>query len=658
MQTQGRTNRRVFQSVTMTLVVLATACGAQKQTSDFKHDLNHPTNNDVASQWQSLSDDDIQDVIRPIYETFLQGRVQLLDKSDEVVLRLQYWVDAIHQTLLNAHPDEMKDVVKPKAQVIVTEDPNAFVMPVPVCYDVTVVMDESARQSEENTAEGVVIQANGELTQPISTSTCVDGGSDEEFFKTFVKDFNNHDHKCQLKLDSSNDGIVIVANKDCRRDDAMAPFAAAKKLVRQPVAGIITFFSGIITMMTEEELVSVVAHELGHYYKVHSDHPNDSTYNFFYTLKQANPSAMPKAERSLNEAGQAAIAAAEIPNARYVKVAGQKFRSEFYGPLRMIGRLVNRLQTCPTDDGAEEDLAPKCNTVCKSFDEYSFSAAFREAMGPFPFAKLSAEGKEAYKTFEDKAQACLELLSVGTEKVKEGLEIADDKVAAALMIDRDLAAMFAGTEVAGKLEDVFASATLSLESAEIKLVEPLREAARRAIGYYTAEQEADELAAEWLADIGLSPEASIQSEFRLGEYVHALRTQAGVPQHPTEMNIEDCKKLYANQWRDESGKYVIIPIGDYADTHHSSCFRAFNADREIKAHNLKVASVRHEKLPGGSWSEIRKTVQKLHEKKNNDALRSLFEIFFPSDEEVKSNHVAQTISEHNGACKFFGNHAH
>jgi len=655
MQTQGRTNRRVVRGVTMALVMLAVACGAQKQTSDFKHDLNHPTNNDVGSQWQVISDTDLKKVVMPIYASINGGEpVQLLDQENAIVTRLQYWVDKFHANLLAAHPEEMKDVVKPKVQVIITEDPNAFVMPVPVCHDVKVIIDADAEESRTNTVDAIGIKSNGTFGRPMSSRICVKGPTDEAFLKQFVADYNKNDLPCQLTLKSTDDQIAIVAGERCSVEEQFAGVAVASKLVRQPVAGIITVHSGIIPMMNEEELVSVIAHELGHYYKVHTDHPHDSSYDFFYTLKQENPSSKPTAEGKLNEAGQAAVGV-KIPNRRYRKVEGQQYRTELFVPLMSMGTLINKRQECSTDEGTD---AAACNTACKDFAEYVADRAFRSALGDFPFGPLNADGKKAYKKFEEKAEACFKPVSIGTEKVKQGLEIAEDDVTDSLVIDRNIGMMFNGTEVSGKMSGVFESAVKSLEKSEKTLAEPLHEAARKAIGFYTAEQEADELSVEWMADIGLAPTSVIEAEFRLGEFVHKLRTASGAQSLPTEMNIERCKELYKNEWRDENGKYFIVPIGDYVDTHHSSCFRAFNADREIKAHKLKPAVIRHD-APGGSWEDMRKAVAKLHEDKRNlDALRTLFELVFPADESDLDNEEINAVRDTHASCKFSGNHTH
>jgi hypothetical protein len=653
---RNKIKRSSFNKLSLTLglglmISIIPGCGSPApSTSGLKHELNNPTNGDSAQMWQEVTNADLQEVIYPLYAMISGGENVSVLKSDSVVARrIQFWLDAFHAQLIKKYPSKMKDVVKPSAQVLVTRSPNAFVMPVPVCYDVKLIIDSSAELNSWNTVDAAAVSRTGEIGRPWSSETCVKKGEDVEFLTQYVKDFNALKNTCKLSLEERSGKTVLVAGESCRTESAFEGVAAANNVVLHPVAGIITVHSGLLTMMTEEEVVSVLAHELGHYYKVHVDHPYSSTYDYFYTLKQTSPNGKPVAEPGLASLGQKAQQA-ELPNAGYRLVPGQKFRTELFVPIMAMGAVISKKQDCSENN---------CNKACADFAAFSNSRDFRSAIGDFPFGALDEDGLTAYKSFEAKALACFEDVSIGDDKLKEGKSIEAKMVSYAITYDRTVASMFASTEVHGDVLTTLGSATKSLMTAETKLMEPLAEAARRALGYYTTEQEADELSVEWLAMIGMRPEATIDAEFALGDFVEKMRKAAWVKQSPVEFDMATCKRLYRNSWRDENGKYVIVPIGDYADPHHSSCFRAFNADREIDIHNLKPdTSVSLPAAPGGSWAKIQAEVNKIHNGVDgmidfSEFLRGMITVVEPAND--PGIDAAEFVKRNYSGCRFFGN---
>ena len=47
------------------------------------------------------------------------------------------------------------------------------------------------------------------------------------------------------------------------------------------------------------------------------------------------------------------------------------------------------------------------------------------------------------------------------------------------------------------------------------------------------------------------------------------------------------------------------------DTHHGACYRAFNANRDIVAHNLRPETTPPEFLGDGSWAEIQRRAKEM-----------------------------------------------
>ncbi|HYX34690.1 MAG TPA: hypothetical protein VE954_16450 [Oligoflexus sp.] len=122
-----------------------------------------------------------------------------------------------------------------------------------------------------------------------------------------------------------------------------------------------------------------------------------------------------------------------------------------------------------------------------------------------------------------------------------------------------------------------------------------RQAFEQKIGQYTSEQEADELAHEWMLDLGFSSDDSIKA---------LLSQLKNIPEK--NWDYKRCQTAYDNDWKEEDELPVFVPVGDYLDEHHSNCYRAFNLHRETTAH--RYPSRRRVALPSllttEAWSSL------------------------------------------------------
>jgi hypothetical protein len=103
------------------------------------------------------------------------------------------------------------------------------------------------------------------------------------------------------------------------------------------------------------------------------------------------------------------------------------------------------------------------------------------------------------------------------------------------------------------------------------------------LGLYTDEQEADEVGIEISSRVGIKPEAT-QSGFLKGlEIVEKLRGERSAI--PGELDFAQCTAAL------KEGFKQFVPIGDYADIHHSTCYRVYNAFREVKTHDAALKAL-------------------------------------------------------------------
>jgi hypothetical protein len=120
------------------------------------------------------------------------------------------------------------------------------------------------------------------------------------------------------------------------------------------------------------------------------------------------------------------------------------------------------------------------------------------------------------------------------------------------------------------------------------------------LGFYTTEQEADELSLELLARVGLSPDLGPESQLGL---MRALE-RAGHKQEPGTVGYADCAARRAADFRDDTGVETPVPVGDVARPHHSGCFRVFNMVREIRGHAYAIANPPIVVPDGASWEAL------------------------------------------------------
>jgi hypothetical protein len=126
----------------------------------------------------------------------------------------------------------------------------------------------------------------------------------------------------------------------------------------------------------------------------------------------------------------------------------------------------------------------------------------------------------------------------------------------------------------------------------------INDLALKGIGWYTTEQEADEIGAELVASVGIEPAAMPSSLFDLFKYVHerGSKMMKGV-------DYNTCKKLAVNNFGIGTGSVRSVAIGDWVDIHHDLCYRIYNISRDSLSHKYNVDANKRPKF-NTSWSEL------------------------------------------------------
>ncbi len=595
--------------------------------SDLRHNINEPVNHTAGYLWQELTPQVFKQVVVPIMRMWTDGEAEYLEDDHELVIKSQQWIDKIHNELTKRYPQEMAEIPRPIAKVLLDPTPNAFVMPIPVCYSLPVVWGnpKNVFDVDENdddifagllkqvgvrsqTADDVWLSPDGIVMRAWNRGHCVPREVNGELEK-FAAWFSDHSGGCKMTLkDGAKFGLeapqVAHLEGECQLDRSLAGTTYARRLVVGATGGMVTFHSGLATIMDEEEFISVAAHELGHYYRGHVILNEKLDYEFFYKIGRRNDDKKPAADSSLQSFGEE-LKSLEFNTRYYRQVKEQKFRSEVFMPAIVAAASIAGTQDCE---------AGACNETCAKLGELIQSDEFQDQIGRFPIAVLSGDGIETYHRFEREFAECAGAVKVTEEGSDDGSALSLALMKRSLQADSNLAPMLRGTPMKDTVLETIVAAQETLAEAEAKAAAPLKKAHEMKLGYYTVEQEADEISIEWMSYVGLDPKHAIEAELVLGEFIEEMYGQAGIRPYPMTVGAQECRDLYENSWERE-GDYQHIPIGDFADNHHSSCFRAFNLHREVEAHQFRVSDqVAFAGLSSnvGTWESIKADLNERH----------------------------------------------
>lgn len=601
--------RSVFTSTLVAVAVVACSKHESHDISTPSHEVDQPTRGTHAWMWSDVSDASYHDVITPLVGL---NNSLYIDKNHDLTVWAQSWIDRIDSRIRSEHPEKMANTPRPFAKVIKNGSANAFVAPVPVCFDIRVKL-KNGNANALNTLDAVYFDPkDGIFASWPMQYDCVSGVDHIDEIKGFVEVFNNASDSCKLEVN----GNTLAGNAQCLEGSDVVGAVAARKVVFFQTANYVTLHTGIFPLMTEEALVGVIAHELGHYYRAHVAH-TAAEFDFFYTMGETNTDKRPVAEPAKKEMGDLAVAASTLltNSDSFTTFDNQTIRPELF---MAVGSMIAAV-------AAEEGSADTCAEAASLLKNSEFVAA----MGTYPFADASVSMTSSYKKFETNANACLKELKLG-----EGNELTADAVSYRKFVSlintptwpswlREISAggrsfvarmnaltvQRAGqTAPAGQglnVADVVLAVSNKLNEQDHVGYSALKAAHEARLGQYTSEQEADDIAAEWLNDIGIEAHHMVEAMRTLGK-----GTSNGL--RGFILGEQDCEALWKRQWTNADGTYAFVPVGDYSEVHHSTCFRMFNLDREISAHNYQVPSdAQAPLLDAAGWKALQRKAANL-----------------------------------------------
>jgi hypothetical protein len=564
-------------------VAAAVSCGRPTSNSSVKHDDGKFARSELSANWMDM---DRTTFITKVLE---KSEKEAFSENSFTTKRLQTWIDKIDAYARTRDEKGMKGIPKPRVVVLKTDDANAFVASTPVCYNIPVVFGNGGKVA----TGGVYLDKEQDLLDtdiPVDLQ-CVD--VDPSDLPAIAEEINSRNQKCSFTVSPKG---VELSSTCSTLDSTYRNGFTTNKLIMLKTPNWFVVLSGIASLLNDEaSLVGVLAHELGHYYRSHAN-SFQGDYDFFYTLNEkGNDHQKPKADKSLASFGKQVMTAASELGTIGTLVSGPKYKVDpvMFLALGDIARQANGVPSC--DEAASYDSGTKGADLLA-----------------IPFTAPLNNNFDTYNSFVDVAMACLNDLDA---KANIDVKAAFLRPKWAPFLKNPA---FKGAQAQLKVmvstifpklgNNVAFPAKPTKEAMEktaekmllpvVKLKEVLMKAYDSKLGQYTAEQEADDISAEVLSKIGLGGEAAVDT------YMALLSDFDGLSGF--EIGRTRCEQMRANNWEDPTGQFDmrLLPIGDYSEVHHSGCYRAFNASRELAAHDYSKAG--KGTLDKAIWEKIKR----------------------------------------------------
>ncbi|MCX6119403.1 MAG: M48 family metalloprotease, partial [Proteobacteria bacterium] len=510
------------------------------------------------------------------------------------------WISRIHSKMLVDHP-ELKIVPTPKLMVMVSPRKDALSITNRICFDAKISGLNPAGPKFD------ALSISGKLTSiprdpraqaldfSLSKSTKFPCNI-KEISDIDIDNINTHINKelndCGFAFKKSSPKPELEITGTCSGKD----FSTANLLAIPAVSNWVVVTDGLIkTLKTEKEFVYVLAHELAHIYRAHLV-TNRSKVEFFYQQNFSEPlSIKPKAaDSSLGFTELAKQLSPILTNMYTISVDNaflkNQLQPEIAKPLMEWLMQSDISQICVNGTSCQNE----CFIAKTGLEKISNTVGWKE----FPrSSKNFANIKSDYESAETAFLQCSKNISV-TAGIAKNQQVDQNSLLNLIRQHWSNQGLRLIADInAVTLNDALKSWSKFFTDQDLSLRELLEKSEKNRFGYYTAEQEADDLALEIIAKFGIEPVHAMHGILNLGIDRESTSNR---PRKPF-LSSEECLALTNSDrgfMRDDQTP-MIIHIGALSDPHHSYCFRAFNMWQEERAHKRLINEFAYD------WNQVR-----------------------------------------------------
>lgn len=462
-------------------------------------------------------------------------------RDDVATVRINQWLDRYHSLVgaILAEHGQTLVAPKPTAAILKEYGPNAWVSPALACPSGWTLRPIG---SSFGPASSTNLLLTSEYAYGMDgTGACIspENWSDKSAFASF---FNSQSSACRVGLDAD---ALTVSGTGCTLYGNTAPLAT------YAVSSTIAVTMDAITWGSESRVADTLAHELGHYYRAHANPTVQKQIDFFYRDVPNGPDRpVPAAESASYE---------QIVNQLRGLPTPIRLKAPTRYNTRLAGALYNLRSACPGATIAQNVLSALVS------------------------GQVTDANRKAYLAFENAMASCAVTVSLADQSSRDQLTKVLRSSRVYLPIDPN----------AATLDDALEGLTTNLDQLDVQEAGLLAKMATGMFGWYTVEQEADEIGLELAARAGIDPNEVIANNVHTYEQLDALYARAGVDRGD-EVTMATCKKWLAAGFTEKAAdgttQPVRVPIGSISDNHHDGCYRVYNMWREAKHHQYVVAA--------------------------------------------------------------------
>lgn len=619
-------------SSVVSALILLSACKTTN-SSEIKHDAGQPTRTNSPYFWTSLTTNEFLNSqgITPASQKTL-----LFTENDPMVVRLQHWVDKLDTKLREVYPDRLKPVPKPVVRLINSPIKNAFVAATQICFDNVQFSFTGHSYPTPISSEITSAAANfNGWSIAIGSSGCHHEVITAPLLEKHLSLLNSAEKGCKLKVNIlDKDRLMVTPIDECPLDSMMANENSDPSHTYIPfnvpaVSRDFVVYTSILEDTPEDEIIAVIYHELGHYYRTHGSF---ITHDYLYHLTNENPASVPKVSNDLAADNSAFLDARRLKSMNDINIPVLKAYTPIglFNPIpgqtihtaliKILATMAHTTATQICGDSSFTGLdCSSCIEILKiekaTPDFETKYERFLSFAGPIP-----GEDKKNYLLYEPLAKSCVNNIKTTTAAVPfdviKPLITLDDLVTMLRSGNIDptifpVQEMPFGdflVEATKRLKDhheydfnaeayktameikiVAKKDTDDLETANQTIAKYVQKVNDEHLGYYTFEEEADNMSAESLAMIGF--DNTVGGSMALTLVFDADR-------------LAKCTALRANNWLDDQGKSIQIPWGTVSDEHPDSCFRTRDFDKEATAHGYPRVAQSPTKGLAPGWNQL------------------------------------------------------
>ena len=508
------------------LLIVISCIEKGKNPSEVKHDVGEASADLPDFLW---------------VDTKVEGLTELTNVSEETKIGalIKTIADKYHEVFLKLHP-EKTGVPKPKIVIDNSDLINANARGALACTKITIPQLDNIDAGGNNALFNLnnKFDLNSDFFNSLEKQ-CIGLNLNADQLNQ-VLSLSNSEATAWANFEQDEKGNLILKFDLKKMDENNNVTAALDELTLSKTnfyfyiqTNIILFTKGILDNLPQEQIISVLGHELAHYYKGHAIiyyYPSkNADYDFLYKLdKFTNPTERPE------------------PSEVEIKLSSGRQLTEFELNWTLRSRII-----LPPDIEVQEYHPILINAAWNNQYLLGSCEAFENFIQCIKNVKLKQD---------DILNWQWRIKWEFIEEVGNKFNFNQDNTFATL----------------GELfESVMASNDLDklIEEHNGYVDEVIKTANNMRLGYYTDEQEADEVGLDLAMRVGIKYNDVIKS------YLNLVKLgDSSVFEIPGVLNYEQCLEEYEDNFQN------FIPIGDYVDSHHSSCFRAYNTFREYNAH--------------------------------------------------------------------------